>query len=190
MEKAAIQRWGFLFLSFAILICAGSRKPALYGNDEASIKRYICREMGRKLGDHVEILAVEDRGGDRIAVYRLETKRPDDRYIVRFRRNDEGNYEPYGQLLKGWPMHRGRGIWSEQVCPSGADRRLYGDKKMYYVVWSESQKLEEIRVRVGDQPEQTARPAGTPSLTVLEFEHPAGSFRTTSSFRDAGGNEL
>ncbi|WP_298024248.1 hypothetical protein [uncultured Dysosmobacter sp.] len=190
MKKASIQRWGFLFLSFAILICAGGWKPAVYGNDEASIKRYIVQEMGRKLGDHVELLAVEDRGEDRIVVYRLETKRPDDRYVIRFRRNDGGNYEQYGRLLKGLPMYGGPGIWSEQVRPWGSDRRLYGDKKMYYVVWSESPKLEEIRVQVGNQPEQTARPVETPSLTVLEFEDPAGSFRTTSSFRDAGGNEL
>lgn len=190
MTRTAAQRWGFLFLCFVLLILAGTWRPTVYGNDEVSIKRYIYQEMGQKLGDHVELLAVEDRNDDRIAVYRLETKRPDDRYVVRFRRNDEGDYEPYGVLLKGLAMLGRRGVWSEQVCPSGADRWLYGDKKMYYVVWSESQKLEEIRVQVGDQPEQTARPAETPSLTVLEFEHPAGSFRTTSSFRDAGGNEL
>lgn len=191
MGKTAMQRWGFLLLAFVVMLCAASWKPTVYGNDEASIKRYIVQEMGRKLGDHVELLAVEDRDEDRIAVYRLETKRPDDRYVIRFRRNHEGNYEQYGQLLKGLPMHGGsRGIWSEQVQPWGSDRRLYGEKKMYYVVWSESAKLAEIRVRVGSQPEQTARPEGTPSLTVLEFEHPAGSFRTTSSFRDAEGNEL
>jgi len=191
MEKETMQRLGFLFLAFVVMLFAASWKPTVYGNDENSIKRYIVQEMGRKLGDHVELLTVEDRGEDRIVVYRLETKRPDDRYVIRFRRNDAGNYEQYGQLLKGLPMHGGsRGIWSEQVQPWGSDQRLYGEKKMYYVVWSESAKLAEIRVQVGDQPEQTAWPEGAPSLTVLEFEHPAGSFRTASSFRDAAGNEL
>lgn len=50
MEKTAVRRLGFLILSPVLAIAAVIWRPAARGNDEASIKRYIRREMGRQLG--------------------------------------------------------------------------------------------------------------------------------------------
>lgn len=84
MSRNTGERWFFLFFSFVVLIFSASYVPTVYGNDPASIERYLAVHEGRLLGDHVEILAVEDVGADRFVVFRLETKRPDARYVVRF----------------------------------------------------------------------------------------------------------
>ena len=142
-------------------------------------------EVRRRLGDHVEILAVEDVGADRFVVFRLETKRPDERYVVRFRRNGQGNYE--GHIL-------------ENLYPSGPGRRIYSDflragkdNTVYFAVWNEDPDLAQIQVlfAVGkEQQRETVTVAGEPSLTLLEFQGSATGFYADTSFLAADGSEL
>lgn len=86
-----LRRRIFAFLSLIIMLFVMTYQPTVYGNDAASIERYIMREMGLLLEDHVELLAIEDYGNDRIVIFRRETKRPDDVMIVRFRKDEKGH---------------------------------------------------------------------------------------------------
>ena len=185
MSRNTGERWFFLFFSFVVLIFSASYVPTVYGNDPASIERYLAVHEGRLLGDHVEILAVEDVGADRFVVFRLETKRPDERYVVRFRRNEQGNYE--GHIL-------------ENLYPSGPGRRIYSDflragkdNTVYFAVWNEDPDLAQIQVlfAVGkEQQRETVTVAGEPSLTLLEFQGSATGFYADTSFLAADGSEL
>ncbi len=58
-------------------------------NDMGSIERYLRQEMGSRLKDGIELLTVADDGADRFAVFRGAEKRPDERWIVRFRQNEK-----------------------------------------------------------------------------------------------------
>lgn len=180
MEKATTQRWGFLFLSFVLLILAGTWRPTVYGNDEASIKRYIYQAMGQQLGDHVELLAVEDWNDDRIAVYRLETKRPDDRYIVRFRQNENGDYEADWGPRRMYGPYPVQGVYS-QPLDSSADRWIS------YAIWNETEELTEVRFQPENGPETSVSLPLAPALTVCRFQS-LGSWSTT--YYDDMGNEL
>lgn len=185
MSRNAAIRWGFLFFSFVVLIFSASYVPTVYGNDPASIERYLAVHEGRLLGDHVEILAVEDVGEERFVVFRLETKRPDARYVIRFRRNEQGNYE--GHIL-------------ENLYPSGPGRRIYSDflragkdDIVYFAAWNEDPDLEQIQVlfAVGkEQQREAVTVAGEQSLTVLQFQGSATGFYADVSFFAADGSEL
>ena len=189
MEKSAVQRWIFAFLSFIVMLFVITYEPTVYGNDPASIERYIMKNAGLRMGDHVELLAVEDHGDDRIVIFHRETKRPDDVMIVRFRKNNEGNYETYGSnSLLGMHQERpGSRVWSDTLRGRGNDRQVL------YVVWSESQKLAQIDAlfAVGAaQTEQTVSITTVPSLTILEFEAGMDGFALNTAYYDAQGNEL
>lgn len=181
MSRTAAVRWGFLFFSFVVLIFSASYVPTVYGNDPASIERYLAVHEGRRLGDYVEILAVEDVGADRFVVFRLKTKRPDERYVVRFRRNGQGNYE--GHILENlYPS----GIYSDFL-------RAGKDNTVYFAVWNEDPDLAQIQVlfAVGkEQQRETVTVAGEPSLTLLEFQGSATGFYADTSFHAADGSEL
>ena len=92
MSRTAKARWIFGAVSLVLLLCAATYDPTICGNSSGEIARFLRREMtGRGTGP-IQLLAVEDDGQDRFAVFRGE-KRPDERYVVRFRQNEDGNYE-------------------------------------------------------------------------------------------------
>ena len=92
MSRTAKACWIFGAVSLVLLLCAATYDPTICGNSSGEIARFLRREMtGRGTGP-IQLLAVEDDGQDRFAVFRGE-KRPDERYVVRFRQNEDGNYE-------------------------------------------------------------------------------------------------
>lgn len=177
METKTLQRWGFLLLSLVLLIPAVTWRPAVYGNDEASIVRYLYQE--KAWGDRIRVLAVKDLGEDRFAVFRLETKRPDDRYIVRFRQNETGDYEADGYLGQIYGPYPARGIYSQPLSRDGA--------WISYAVWSETEALAEIRFQPKSGPEASVPLPAAPALTVCRFRS-SGSWST--AYYDDLGNEL
>lgn len=181
MERTAVQRWGFLLLCFILLIVAGAWRPTVYGNDEASIKQYIYQKMGQELGDHVELLAVEDHNEDRFAVFRLENRKSDDVWIVRFRRNKSGDYEDYYGYIRRM-LQGNRGIYMQYISALGGDH-----SGTYLTVWSENAELAEIWARFETQPEQIVPITETPSLTLLWS--PVDVSGMTYFFYDADGNQ-
>ena len=86
-----LRRRIFAFLGLIIMLFVMTYQPTVYGNDAASIEHYIMKEMGLLLEDHVELLAIEDYGNDRIVIFRRKAKRPDDVMIVRFRKDEKGH---------------------------------------------------------------------------------------------------
>ena len=42
MSRNTGERWFFLFFSFVVLIFSASYVPTVYGNDPASIERYLA----------------------------------------------------------------------------------------------------------------------------------------------------
>lgn len=179
MEKRTTHRWGFLFLSFVLLIVAGSWKPTIYGNDEASIKRYLYQEQ--EWGDHVQLLAVRDHNQDRFAVFRLETKKPDERFIVRFRQNEDGNYEADRSLRQMYGPYPVQGVYSQALGRSTDSR------KVSYAIWNEAEELAEVRFQPESGPEASVHLPLAPALTVCEFQS-TGSWSTT--YYDNRGNKL
>lgn len=173
MSRDAAQRWIFLFSSFVVLVFSASYVPTIYGNDLASIERYLAVHEGRRLGDHVEILAVEDVGADRFVVFRRETKRPEDVMVFRFRQNEAGDYTPYqyeGYLpgMDSRPAHTIYWSWL-----GGSSR----DDTIYLVVWSQEDDLAQIQGMTVAGPEQQYQAAAVlenPSLTVLSFSGISG----------------
>lgn len=182
MEKKSVQSLAFILVSLVLLIVTAASDAVIYGNDEASIKRYIYQEKGRQLGDHVEVLAVQDHGPDRIAIFRLETKRPDDVWIVRFQKDEAGNYADYYGYIRGMLRDR-RGIYLEHLSGLGG-----GDQTTYFAVWSTEPALAAIRFQFENGPEQTAAVTESPSLTLLEW--PEGESHLSYFFCDADGREL
>lgn len=179
MEKRTTHRWGFLFLSFVLLIAAGSWEPTIYGNDEASIKRYLYQE--KEWGDHIRILAVEDYGEDRFAVFQMEAKRPDDRFVVRFQRNENGDYVADRSLRQMYGPYPVQGIYSQPLGRSADGREVS------YAIWNERQELAEVRFQPESGPEVSVRLPLAPSLTVYQFQS-TGSWSIT--YYDNRGNKL
>ena len=127
MGKSALQQAWFLVLSVIFVLVVTQYEPKVYGNDEAFIEKYIMQEVGLELQDHVEILAVEDRNTDRIVIFRRETKEPDEVWFVRFRQNENGDYEGYApkEPERMFCAHPGNGIYSEVIDGHWKDSRGY-----------------------------------------------------------------
>lgn len=186
MRKTHLQRQAFLLLSLLLIIFAAGYQPPIYGNDPASILRYLYREEGLRLGDHVELLAVEDDGADRFAVFCLE-KEPDDVWIVRFLRNENGDYEPHLYPKRMYESRQGLGIYSQPLTGYGA----YGSLEDCYMIWSENPDLAEVRYRLNGGPEETVAIPSPPSLTLLvRIPDAAGGWSMRSGYYDASGSEL
>lgn len=182
MSRNAGERWVFLFFGFVVLLFSASYVPTVYGNDPASIERYLAVHEGRRLGDHVEILAVEDVGENRFVVFRLETKRPDERYVVRFHRNEQGNYEGAGRYEWMDRMYSAR-VYKRPVH-GGPDGQM-----VYYVIWNESEKLAQVRFQLNWGNVESIRIPPAPSMTVWEFRSTSGWHLETWYFA-ADGSEL
>jgi hypothetical protein len=180
MSRNSGERLAFILLSFLLFIVSASYVPTVYGNDPTSIERYLAVHEGRRLGDHVEILAVEDVGEDRFAVFRLETKRPDERYLVRFRRNEQGNYEAYYGYVR-------RMLGRETGLYRGNPGSYGGDQGNYFVGWIENPKAAEVYVRFGPSKETWIRLTEAPQCVVLYDPY---SYVTEYRFHAADGSEL
>ena len=180
MSRNTGERLTFLLLSFLLFIVSISYVPTVYGNDPASIERYLSVHEGRRLGDHVEILAVEDVGKDRFAVFRLETKQADARYVVRFRRNEQGNYEAYYGYVRRM-LGRETGLYRETPGSYG------GDQGNYFVGWIENPKAAEVYVRFGPSKETWIPLTEVPQCVVLYDPY---SYVTEYRFHAADGSEL
>lgn len=181
MSRNAAERLAFLLLSFLLFIVSVSYVPTVYGNDPASIQRYLAVHEGRRLGDHVEILAVEDIGADRFAVFRLETKRPDERYVVRFRRNEQGDYEARDGAAVFPLIEMETGIYRGLLMSYGRERGNY------FVGWIENPKAAEVYVRFGASKEHVIRLTKVPQCVVLYDPY---SYVTEYTFYAADGSEL
>lgn len=186
MEKRALQQAWFLVFSVIFMFVVAQCEPKVYGNDEASIKKYIMQEVGLELQDHVELLAVEDRNDDRIVIFRRETKRPDEVFFVRFRQNENGDYEGYAPKtpMRMYCAHPGNGIYSEPISGWGKDPTVY------YTIWSENPKLKEISFSLFGRGERRAQVTESPSLTIFEFDSHGGGWSITTSYYDAAGEEI
>ena len=185
MEKSNFQRMIFLFLAAFLLLIAAAHEPEIYGNDEASIRRYIYQESGLWMQTLGDLLAVEDRNDDRIVIFRPDDKKPDELWFARFRKNADGNYEGYAPE-KPRTMYEGRsgdGVWRHSVSGYGDDHTTY------YFVWSENPDLGEIVFQLKHGDEQRAKITENPSLTVFEFDT-YGSWGCSAFFYDAEGNEI
>ena len=185
MEKSNFQRMIFLFLAAFLLLIAAAWQPKVYGNDEASIRRYIHQTTGIWMQSQGDLLAVEDRNDDRIVIFRPDDKKPDEVWFVRFRRNEDGNYVGYApeRPRTMYEGHLGDGIWRHSIDG------YRDDHVTYYFVWSENPKLSEIVFRLKHGDEQRAQITENPTLTVFEFET-YGSWGCSVFFYDTEGNEL
>ena len=180
MGREARERAVFLALSLVLVLGAVLAQPPMTGNDESSIRRYLQREEG----DRVELLAVRDDGPDRIAVYRREKGEPDERRVVRFRQNEDGNYEAYGPPKRMYGPHPVRGVYTQPL------RGYSGDREVCYAVWNESEALAEVRFRLDGGPEVSVPVSGPPSLTLWRFTGGEDGWHLESAYYDAAGNEL
>lgn len=180
MGRTARARWIFLLVSCVIVTCTALYEPVIYGNDEGAIQRYLRREVEGQ----VELLAVADDGADRIAVFRSAKGEPDDRWIIRFRQNEDGNYEAYLSPRRMYGPHPVRGVYTEPL------RGYSGDREVCYAIWNESEELAEIRFRLDDGPEEAVPIPAPPSLTIWRFTGGADGWHLESAYYDSAGNEL
>lgn len=186
MKRPTQERCCFLLIAFLLMVFGVGLRSDRYGNSETAIKRYIFEEEGEHLGEYVELLAVEDIGRDRIVIFRRETKRPDEVWFVRFRQNEDGNYEGYAPATpqRMYCAHPGNGIYSEPI--SG----WYGDATVYYTVWSENPKLDTMTFQLDDGAVQEIKIEESPSLTVIEFQSRPGGFGIRTAYYDSEGKEI
>lgn len=185
MEKRALQQAWFLVFSLIFVLVVTQYEPKVYGNDKASIEKYIMQEVGLELQDHVELLAVEDRNADRIVIFQRETKRPDEVWFVRFRQNENGDYEGYAPKtpMRMYGAHPGNGIYSEPISGWGKDPTVY------YTIWSENPKLDTVSFHLKGAEKKLAKVTENPSITIFEF-YSAGGWSITTSYYDAAGEEI
>ena len=170
----------FLALSCLALLLLGLTEPVIYGNDAISIRRYLRREMAHQ----VELLAVQDEGTDRFAVFRCAKGEPDDRFIIRFRQNEDGDYEAYGHPKWMYGPYPVRGVYTQPLWGYS------GDREVCYAVWNESEQLAEVRFRLEDGPAESVSIPTPPSLTIWRFTGGSTGWHLESGYFDAAGSEL
>ena len=181
MRRTARERWIFCAVSFALLLCAATYRPAIDGNSPGEISRFLRWEMADRGIGPIQLLAVEDEGADRFAVFQGE-KRPDERYLVRFRQNEDGEYEADGHPMWMYGPYPVRGVYSQA---------LDGDGEVCFAVWNESETLAEVRLQVNDAPEADVPIPAPPSLTIWRLQV-AGTteWRLEDRYFDTAGNML
>jgi len=62
----------------------------------------------------IRLPAVGDDGPDRFAMF-LGERKPDERYIVRFRQNVDGDYEAYGHPVWMYGPYPVRGVYTQPM---------------------------------------------------------------------------
>ena len=95
MRRNAWERWIFCAVSLMLIFCAAVYAPTIYGNSPEESNRYLRWEMADRGTGPIRLPAVGDDGPDRFAMF-LGERKPDERYIVRFPQNVDGDYEAYG----------------------------------------------------------------------------------------------
>ena len=124
MRRNTRERWIFCAVSFALLLCAATYRPAIDGNSPGEISRFLRWEMADRGIGPIQLLAVEDEGADRFAVFQGE-KRPDERYLVRFRQNEDGEYEADGHPMWMYGPYPVRGVYSQALDPELVESCVY-----------------------------------------------------------------
>ena len=183
MSRTAWERWIFCAVSFVLLFFAAMYRPTIYGNSPGEITRYLRREMADRGTGPTQLLAVEDEGADRFAAFQGE-KRPDERYIVRFRQNEDGDYEAYGHPDWMYGPYPVRGVYSQPLWGDS------GAREVCYAAWNESEKLAEVRLRVDEGPEESVSIPAPPSLTIWRFQIKGTDWHLEDRYFDARGEEL
>lgn len=172
------ERLAFLLAAALLFLGVFAWQPAIYGNDGAAIQRYVQRD--RSWGGRVQVLAVEDQGRERFAVFRLEGDRSGDRWITHFRQNAHGDYAAYHDDIRPMTEAEG-GIWT---ASSGV---MEPDGGQFFAVWCEEPRMAELRVRFGPRPAQRVPIRETPQLVILR----GGENHVTEyTFHTADGGEL
>ena len=181
MRRNIRERWIFCAVSFVLLLCAATYRPAIDGNSPGEISRFLRWEMADRGIGPIQLLAVEDEGADRFAVFQGE-KRPDERYLVRFRQNEDGEYEADGHPMWMYGPYPVRGVYSQA---------LDGDGEVCFAVWNESETLAEVRLQVNDAPEAAVPSPAPPALTIWRLQV-AGTteWRLEDRYFDTAGNML
>ena len=181
MERAALERCGFLFVSFVLLILS-SWQPVIYGNTEASIVRHIMAENGRSLGDHVRLLAVED-----LESFRKASEPDSPVMTLLFRKNGDGNYEAVKRGCREMYCSRPLGKnFSDFLTVSG-------EQTVYFAAYSEDPRLAELQIRFSVETVQTSRTISVenvPFVAIVPFQSGVTGFSANISFRDGNGTEI
>ncbi len=170
----------FLLVSGLALLLMAAWRPVIYGNSEGEIRWYLRQEVGLRLEDRIQLLEIQDEGEDRFVVFCGERKRPDDRWIIRFRKNEAGDYEADSSAKRMMqrrdyylrPLH---GYSSQEVC---------------YAIWNESDHLVKARFRLNDGPTETVRIPPAPSLTIWRFQGGEDGWHLESHYYDSAGNQM
>ena len=183
MGRSTRDRLFFCVTGLVLCLCAIAYRPTIYGNSPGEINRYRRWEMADRGTGPVELLAVEDDGPDRFAVFRGE-REPDERYIVRFRQNEDGDYEAYGHPKWMYGPYPVRGVYTQPLWGYS------GDREVCYAVWNESEALAEVRFRLDGGPEVSVPVSAPPALTLWRFEGGEDGWHLESAYYDAAGNEL
>lgn len=186
MERTALERCGFLFVSFVLLILS-SWQPVIYGNTEASIVRHIMAENGRSLGDHVRLLAVEDRESDRIVLFRKASDPDSPVMTLLFRKNGDGNYAAVKRGCREMYCSRplGKNFSDFLTVP--------GEQTVYFAAYSEDPRLAELQIRFSVETVQTSRTISVenvPFVAIVPFQSGVTGFSANISFRDGSGTEI
>ena len=183
MGRSTRDRLFFCVTGLVLCLCAIAYRPTIYGNSPGEINWYLRWEMADRGTGPVELLAVEDDGPDRFAVFRGE-REPDERYIVRFRQNEDGDYEAYGHPKWMYGPYPVRGVYTQPLWGYS------GDREVCYAVWNESEQLAEVRFRLDDGPTESVSIPAPPSLTIWRFTGGSTGWHLENWYFDAAGSEL
>ena len=88
----------------------------------------------------------------------LGERKPDERYIVRFPQNVDGDYEAYGHPVWMYGPYPVRGVYTQPM-------RAIPATEACYVIGNESEKLTEVRLRVDAGLDESVSIPAPPSLT-------------------------
>lgn len=183
MRQTARERWIFCAGSLALLLFAAMYRPTIYGNSPGEISRYLRWEMADRGTGLSQLLAVEDDGQDRFAVF-LGERKPDERHIVRFRQNADGSYEAYGHPDWMYGPYPVRGVYTQPLWGDS------GDREICFAIWNESETLAEVRLRADNGPEESVIMPAPPSLTIWRFRVKGTDWHLENWYFDAQGEEL
>lgn len=181
MERSTQGRVIFLLVGCLTAMLLVSWVPPFYGNSEGEILRGLRREVGPRMEDQIRLLEIRDEGRDRFVVFCGEHKRPDDRWIIRFRKNEAGEYEVYHHAKE---MMQHRDYYLQPLSgPSG-------DPEVCYAIWNESERLVEARFRPNGGQTETVQISPAPSLTIWRFQGGEDGWHLESHYYDAAGNQM
>lgn len=113
----------------------------------------------------------------------LGERKPDERYIVRFPQNVDGDYEAYGHPVWMYGPYPVRGVYTQPM-------RAIPATEACYVIGNESEKLTEVRLRVDAGLDESVSIPAPPSLTIWRFAGRDMGWHLVDRYFDARGEEL